>query len=323
MSTDQAGSPREHCIVRAVIRRLLSALLVVWATATIVFFALRAAGDPIEAIMGGPGSQASVEATAQARAEYGLDRSIFVQYVTQLWRIATLDFGDSYSRKQPVIDLLSAHVPPTLLLASLSFVLAWALALVSVVIAVNARGRFGGMIRALLTAIETIASVTPQFFLGALLIMGFAMTWKVLPATGTGPGGLILPTVTLAVPIAGYLAHVLYGPLAEATHAPYAMTARARGASETRVLFSHTLRHAALPAIALSGWAYGSLLSGAVVVEVLFARPGLGRLLQEAATVRDVPVVIGGVVVIALFYVAVMVLADVAEWLVRPKEVRA
>lgn len=323
MTSQLATSPREHRVVRAVIRRLLSAALVVWATATIVFFALRAAGDPLEAIMGGPGSQASAEATAQARAEYGLDRSIFVQYFLQLWRIATLDFGDSYARKQPVTDLLTAHVPPTLVLASLSFVLAWALALVSVVIAVNARGRFGGAIRAVLTAIETIASVTPQFFLGALLILAFAMTWKVLPATGTGPGGLVLPTVTLAVPVAGYLAHVLYGPLTEATNSPFATTARARGASETRVLFSHTLRHAALPAIALSGWAYGSLLSGAVVVEVLFARPGLGRLLQEAATVRDVPVVVGAVVVIALFYVAVMILADLAEWIVRPREVIA
>jgi peptide/nickel transport system permease protein len=125
--------------------------------------------------------------------------------------------------------------------------------------------------------------------------------------------------VTLAVPIAGYLAHVLQGSLVEADDAPFAVTARSRGASEARVLFSHTLRHAALPALALSGWAYGSLLSGAVVVEALFARQGIGRMLLEAATVRDVPVVIGAVVVIALLYVAIMLLSDLLEHLVDPR----
>ena len=129
----------------------------------------------------------------------------------------------------------------------------------------------------------------------------------------------MLPVITLAVPLAGYLAHVMRGSLAEADAAPFATTARSRGGSEARVLLTHTLRHAALPALALSGWAYGSLLSGAVVVEALFARPGLGRLLLEATLVRDVPVVVGAVAVIALLYVAVMFLTDLLEWVVDPR----
>lgn len=303
----------------AVLKRLGAAALVVWITATLVFLALRAAGDPLEAILGGPGSQAGPEAVAQATAAYGLDRPLLVQYLAQLWRVATLQFGDSYARKQPVAELLAANVPPTLLLATLAFALAWALALVGVLIAANARGRVGALVRSAFTALETVASVVPHFFLGAILILVFATGLHWLPATGGvagGSRGLILPVITLAVPIGGYLAHVLHGPLAEADAAPFATTARARGASESRVLLRHTLRHAAPPAIALSGWAYGSLLSGAVVVEVLFARQGLGRLLLEAATVRDVPVVIGAVTVVALLYVAVMLATELVERLV-------
>jgi peptide/nickel transport system permease protein len=294
---------------------------VVWLTATVVFFALRISGDPLEAIMGGPGSQPGPEAIARAKEAYGLEQPLVVQYLAQLWRIATLQFGDSYARKQPVADLLAANLPPTLLIATLALLLAWVLAVVGALIGAVSRGRIGRVVRAALSGVETVASVTPQFFVGAVLILVFASGLGILPATSTGakPAGLVLPVITLAVPIAGYLAHVLHGSLAEADAAPFSTTARSRGASETRVLLRHTLRHAALPGIALSGWAYGSLLSGAVVVEALFARQGLGRMLLEAATVRDVPVVIGSVVVIALLYVVIMLLSDLLEHVVDPR----
>lgn len=308
-------------LARAILPRLGSALLVMWLTATVVFFALRAAGDPLEAIMGGPGSQAGPEATERAREAYGLDRPLLVQYLAQLWNTATLQFGDSYARKQPVTELLAANLPPTLLLATLALILAWALAVAGALLASLGRGPVARLTRSALAGLETVASVTPQFFLGAVLILVFATGLGILPATSSGssPAQLVLPVVTLAVPIAGYLAHVLHGSLDEARDAPFATTARARGASESRVFLRHTLRHAALPALALSGWAYGSLLSGAVVVEALFARQGLGRLLQEAATVRDVPVVIGSVVIIALLYVVIMIVSDVLEAVIDPR----
>ena len=310
-------------IARAVLARLGSALLVVWLTGTIVFVALRAAGDPLEAIMGGPGSQAGPEAVARAREAYGLDRPIVVQYLLQLWQMVSFQFGDSYARKQPVSELLAANLPPTALIATLALALAWVLAVAGALIAAASRGRAGRAMRAALSGIETIATVAPQFFLGAVLILVFASALRILPATSAGgPAGLVLPVVTLAVPIAGYLAHVLSGSLAEADAAPFATSARARGASEARVLLAHTLRHAALPALALSGWAYGSLLSGAVVVESLFARQGLGRLLLEAALVRDVPVVIGAVSVIALLYVVIMLVSEVLERVLDPRSAR-
>lgn len=298
-----------------------AALLVVWIVATLVFFALRVSGDPLEAILGGPGSQASPEAVAAARAEYGLDQPLFVQYLVQLARIATLQLGDSFARKQPVAELIGAQLAPTLLLATLALILAWLLAITGATIAVHGRGRLGRALSRFLRGIEVVATVMPQFWLGAVLILLFVVGLSVLPATSAGadPAGLVLPVVTLAVPIAGFLGQVMQAELDDADRAPFATTARSRGASEAWVLWRHTLRHASIPAVALSGWAYGSLLSGAVVVESLFARPGLGRLLLDAANARDVPLVIGAVVAVAVIYVSIVVLSDLIELLLDPR----
>ncbi|MPV49683.1 ABC transporter permease subunit [Pseudactinotalea sp. HY160] len=309
-------------ILRWLAGRLAAAVLVAWVVATLVFFALRAAGgDPSEAILGGPGSQASPEAMARVREEYALDRPILVQYLHQLARVATFDLGDSYSRRRPVAELIGAQLGGTLTLAVVSLALAWVLALAVATVAVLSRGRRGRAGVGLLRGAEVVASVMPHFWLGAVLIAVFAGGLGWLPATSSGlaPAGLVLPAITLAVPVAGFLGQVMRDGLDEAHAAPFATTARTRGASEARVLWFHSLRHAALPAIALSGWAFGALLSGAVVVETLFARPGLGRLLIEATHSRDVPLVIGVVLVVALGYVVVMSATDVLERIVDPR----
>ncbi|WP_110588755.1 ABC transporter permease [Microbacterium suaedae] len=315
-------TPRRWAVsLRWIAGKLGAAIGVVWLVGTLVFFALRATGDPLEAILGGPGSQAGEEAVQAAIDRYALDEPLVVQYLLQLRDIATLQFGDSYSRRLPVMDLLAAHLPSTLLLAVLALALAWALTVAGALVQAVARGRLGALVRAGLRSVEVVASVAPQFWFGAVLIMVFASSLGWLPATSASsdPASLVLPVVTLAVPIAGFLSQVSHDALDDADAAPFATTARARGAGEMRVLLRHTLRHASLPAISLSGWAFGSLLSGAVVVEVLFARPGLGRLLQEAALARDVPVVIGAVVIVALLYVAVVIATDALELLVDPR----
>nr|WP_276581874.1 ABC transporter permease [Cellulomonas sp. RIT-PI-Y] len=308
--------------MRWALARIGSALLVAWVVATVVFFALRAAGgDPTEAILGGPGSQAGPEAVAAARAEYGLDRPLVVQYLTQLWRVLTFDLGDSYARRVPVGDLLAEQLPGTFLLAVLALVLAWVLALAVATAAVGARGPVGRACAAVLRGVEVVAAVVPHFWLGAVLILVFSTTLGWFPATSSGsdPAGLVLPTVTLAVPVAGFLGQLIRDAVLEAETAPFAVTARARGGSAVGVLWRHSLRHGVLPAVALSGWAFGSLLSGAVVVETLFGRPGLGRLLLDATLSRDVPVVIGAVLVVALAYVVVMLVVDLLERVLDPR----
>lgn len=298
------------------------AALVVLVTASVVFVALRlAGGDPVQAVLGGPGSQAGPEAVAAAKAQFGLDLPLWRQYLVQLWRVVSLDLGDSYARRTPVADLLAAQLPATAVLATCSLVLAWLLALAVTFAATTARGRLGRLAARVLRAGEVIAAVLPHFWLGAVLIVVFASTLRWFPATST-PGslpGLVLPAVTLAVPLAGFLGQLVRDGVEEAEAAPFATTARARGLGATAVLARHTLRHAVLPAVSLSGWAFGSLLSGAVVVEVLFGRPGLGRLLVDATLVRDVPVVIGAVVVVALTYVLLTAAVDLLELVLDPR----
>lgn len=309
-------------VLRWALGRVGAAALVAWVVTTVVFFALRAAGgDPTEAILGGPGSQAGEEAVAQARADYGLDKPLVVQYLVQMQRIVTFQLGDSYARKQPVADLIGAQLPSTILLAVLALTLAWVIALAAATLSTRSRGPLGRVASGVTQAGEIVATVVPHFWLGAVLILVFSSTLGWFPATSVGayPAGLVLPVVTLAVPTAGFLGQLMRDGLDEAAASPFATTARSRGASESRVLWRHTLRHAALPAISLSGWAFGSLLSGAVVVESLFGRPGLGRLLLDATSSRDVPVVVGTVLVIALTYTVVMTVADAVERLVDPR----
>lgn len=315
-------------ILRWVLGRLGAAALVAWVVTTVVFFALRiAGGDPTEAILGGPGSQAGEEAVAQARSDYGLDRPLLVQYLVQMRRILTFQLGDSYARKTPVAELVGAQLGSTMLLAVCSLILAWVIALSVATLATRSQGRTGRLVSGLVQAGEVVATVVPHFWLGAVLILVFSSTLGWFPATSAGasPAGLVLPVVTLAIPTAGFLGQVMRDGLTEAAASPFATTARARGASETTVLWRHSLRHAALPAISLSGWSFGSLLSGAVVVESLFGRPGMGRLLLDATNARDVPVVIAVVLVVALAYTVVMTIADGVERLVdpRPRAARA
>lgn len=309
-------------VIRWLLGRLAAAALVAWVVATVVFFALRTAGgDPSEAILGGPGSQTSPEAMARVREEYLLDEPLVVQYLVQLARTATFQLGDSYARRRPVSELIGDQIGGTLVLAAVALALAWLIALAVATIATLARGRRARSAAGVLRGAEVVASVMPHFWLGAVLIAFFAGGLGWLPATSNdnSPAALLLPAITLAVPVAGFLGQVMRDSLDEAHLAPFATTSRTRGASEQWVLWRHSLRHAALPAIALSGWAFGSLLSGAVVVETLFGRPGLGRLLIEATHARDVPVVIGVVLVIALGYVVVMSVADLLERAVDPR----
>ncbi|MCU1635684.1 MAG: transporter permease [Cryobacterium sp.] len=297
--------------------RLGGALFVLWAVATVTFFAVRLIpGDPAEAILGGPGSQTSAEALAAVRLEYGLDQPLFDQYLQQLGRLASGDLGRSYALNVDVTPLLMSQLGGTLLLAVLALALAWLCALVLALWS-TAGGRVAWAIG---SGLEIVAAALPHFWLATALIVLFSTWLGWLPPISTpGPAGLILPVLTLALPLAGFLGQVMRESLLLALEAPFVVSARARGESEAGIRLVHVLRHAALPAISLSGWAFGSLISGAVVVETIFARPGLGRTLLNAVTVRDVPVVIGVVMIAALAYILVTVATDFASRLADPR----
>ncbi|WP_022888068.1 ABC transporter permease [Agromyces italicus] len=293
------------------------AVFVLWAVATLTFFAIRLIpGDPAQAILGGPGSQASQEALDQVRRDYGLDQPLVVQYLAMLGRLVTGDLGTSYSLKVPVAELLGAQIGGTLLLAMCSLATAWVLAL-GLSLWSTGRGRVAS---ALGQGIELVAAALPHFWLAAVLIAVFStgLGWFPPVATGT-PAGFVLPVTTLAIPLAGFLAQVMRESLLDAMRQPFVVSARARGESALGIRFRHTIRHAALPGISLSGWALGWLLSGAVVVETIFAMPGLGRTLLQAVTLRDIPVVTGVVLLVALVYVVMTVLTDLVARVADPR----
>lgn len=297
-------------------RKIGGALVVLWLVATAIFIAIRLIpGDPAEAIMGGPGSQASAEALAAARAEYGLDHPLAAQYLMYLGKLASLDFGTSYSLKQPVIGIMGEVLPNTLWLALLALAAAWVLSLCFAALAMRAN-RLGAWVG---NIVEIVAAAVPHFWLGAVLIMLFSSMLGWLPAVDNGTTqGLVLPVLTLALPLAGFLTQLMRDSLSEAMSSQFALAARARGESRLAVFWRHGLRHAALPALGLTGWAFSSLLSGAVVVEAIFARPGLGRSLLSAVLARDIPMVTGIALFSALVYIVVMAITEGLERAIDP-----
>ncbi|PXA77787.1 ABC transporter permease [Auritidibacter sp. NML100628] len=298
------------------VRQLVRAVVVLWLVVTAIFIGVRAIpGDPAEAIMGGPGSQASAEALDMARAEYGLDRPLVEQYLIFLGNLLRGDLGVSYSYQDPVTEIIGDVFPQTLLLAVVSLLTAWLLALVLSLISVG-RGRASRWMTSLL---EIIAAAVPHFWLGAVLITVFSTNLGLLPSIDNGrASGLILPALTLAIPMSGFMAQLMRDSLTQAMSSPFVLAARARGASTVQVFFAHGLRHSILPVLNMSGWSFSSLLSGAVVVEEVFARPGIGRALLQGVLSRDIPLVTGIAVLCAVCYIVVMALAEATEQLINP-----
>lgn len=315
------GAGRVGAAFRWALTRAIGAVFVLWAVATLTFFAVRLIpGDPAEAVLGGAGSQATPELLASVTAQYGFDRPLWEQYLLQLQHLVVGDLGRSYALKQPVSQVIGEQLPGTLVLAIVSLAVAWVLA-----IALGLWATRGGRVSAAVaTTLEVAAAAVPHYWLGTLLILVFSVGLGWLPATSIpGPVGLILPVATLALSLAGFLGQIMREAMLAALDAPFVTSARTRGESETGVRLRHVVRHAALPGINLTGWAFGALISGAVVVETVFSRPGLGRTLLHAVTVRDIPLVLGVVLVVALSYIVITVLADLAERIVDPRLAQA
>lgn len=285
--------------------------------ATLAFVALQfIPGDPAEAALGGPGSQASAEALEAARVEFGLDRPVLVQYFDFIGRMLRGDLGTSYAQHVPVTEVLGHAIAPSFILAGCAMVLAWILALTSVYLA-SGQSRFA---RGLTSALDLCAAAMPNFWLASLLVLLFAGTLGWLPAVSTGDArGLVLPALALAIPTAGFLAQVCRSGVEDARSAPFVLSARSRGETEAGIRLRHLLRHGVIPGVNLTAWALGSLLGGTAVIEVIFARPGLGRTLVNSVLSRDIPVVLGVVLFAAAAYVLVSLVTDLIVAQIDPR----
>jgi ABC-type dipeptide/oligopeptide/nickel transport system permease component len=296
-------------------RRLALSIPVLAGVATLVFSLIHLIpGDPAQAMLGEAASQADVEALRQ---RLGLDRPLLAQYGRFLNGLAHGDLGTSLRTGEPVAQQIRLRVPATLELAVAAMVVAIGIAVPLGVLAAVRRG----------TAVDT-ASMTlaltgisvPNFWLGPLLAIVFAVQLQWLPVSGRGTWAhLVLPAVSLGAGLAAILARMTRATLLEELRELYVQAARARGVSPARAVLAHALRNGLIPVVTLLGLQFGNVLTGAVITETVFAWPGIGRLLIQSIGFRDYPVVQGCILFIATTYVLVNLATDLAYGALDPR----
>jgi ABC-type dipeptide/oligopeptide/nickel transport system permease component len=288
---------------------------------TLVFLLVRLVpGDPALVILG---DRVTPDALARLRAELYLDRSLPEQYVLFLRDLLRGGLGTSILTGRPVIDELAGQAPATLQLAVSALIVGPIIGLTLGVFAAINRGRIADR---LLIVLATLGVTVPGFWLGMLLILLFSAYLNWLPAIGVGEPtligqvrALIMPTIVLGFGLAGSLARITRSSMLEVLGDDYVRTARAKGLSEAVVLLRHTLRNAGLPIVTVLGLQFANLLSGAVLVETVFSRPGLGNLVVQAVNTRDYPVVQGSVIVFGIVFVLVNLLVDLGYGAFDPR----
>ncbi|MCK9902506.1 ABC transporter permease [Parafrankia colletiae] len=296
-------------------RRLALSVLVVVGAATVAFGALQVVpGDPVHVMMGG--AAPSPEVYQQTRHELGYDRPLPVRYGRFLGQLLRGDLGRSYQLHRPVAEVIGSQLWPTVQLALAGFGLAF---VVAAALAVATAGRRSGW-RRLSSAAELVMISTPGFWVGVLLLTAFSFRLQLFPvAGGDSLDGLVLPAVTLALGLIGVFAQVMREGLERALEQPFVLSARARGSGETAVRLRHALRHALIPMVTLAGWIVGTLLGGAVLVETIFSREGLGRITATAIAGRDLPLVTGVAVVAATIFTLLNIAVDLLYRVIDPR----
>ncbi len=305
-----------------ILKRLLAVIPVILGLTVIVFLIMTLIpGDPATAILG---SYATPENVEKINRELGLDKPVFQQYFIWLANIVQGDFGRSYSLNRPVLDEVLERFSATLILAGTSLVLCtiWGL-----LIGIWTAARQFEWPDKLLTFVVLIGISTPSFWLGLLLILLFAVQLQWLPASGMfaiyGGGDfvdllkhLLLPAVTLSVVATGVIARLTRSAMLEVLRQDFIRTARAKGLSERRVLYGHAFKAALVTVIPVIGVQAGFVLGGAVYIETVFQWPGVGRMLVNAISQRDILLVQGGVIIVAACYIIFNLLADITQsWL--------
>jgi peptide/nickel transport system permease protein len=301
-------------MVGFLVNRLLHAVAVLFGVVSVTFALLHLAGDPLAGLMP-PGAAPEVE--SQIRAAYGLDRPLSEQYLDFVGRAMRGDFGDSWRQGRPVLEAVLERLPATLWLTALATILA---VVVGTFLGVSAAARPGSAWDIVARSTALLGQAVPAFWLGTMLILLFSVGLQWLPSSGLeGPGGIILPALSLAAYPAATLTRLLRASVIETLGADYIRAARAKGLSRSRILIGHALRNAALPALAFTVLQVGFLLGGAVIVEGVFAYPGIGGLALDAVAARDIPLVEAFVWVVAVMILVVNLLTDTLAMLLDPR----
>lgn len=332
--TDLASGLQGHRVVAVALGILGWAakfVAVVLVIATMSFLLVRAApGDPAQ-VMAGQTGAADEKMLAQIREEYGLDQPFIVQLATHLKRVVTLDLGQSYRQRQPVTTLIAERLPATLILTGTAFLLALAAGIALGSLAALRAGRWSDT---LLTVVSLILYAMPVFWLGLMMVLVFSVQLGWVPAFGyqtigveMGPIAraldvghhLILPAISLAAVYLAIYTRLMRSSVMEVAQQDYIKTARAKGLTQGRIIARHILRNAILPVVTVAGMQAGALVGGAVVVETVFAWPGLGRLTYEAVLQRDYPVLLGLFLVMSVIVILLNLATDVLYRFIDPR----
>jgi peptide/nickel transport system permease protein len=299
-----------------VLRRLLTGIGVLLGATALSFFVIRVVpGDAVTTLLGG--TPTTPEVAAQLREQFHLDRPVLVQYGLYMWALGHGDLGTSMQSRHPVWTDISTRLPSTLKLTGLATLLSLVFG-IGLGVASSFLDR--GPLARLVTLLQFAAVSMPSFWLGLILITIFSFRFGWFPATGDRDlRSLVLPAITLALPAAAVIAQLLRDGIVETLAEPYIATARAKGLRERNVRLGHAVRNALIPVITVSGAIVGSLLTGSVVIETVFARPGVGRLAVMAITNKDLPVVQGVVLLAAATYLVVNLIVDLIYAVVDPR----
>jgi peptide/nickel transport system permease protein len=310
--------------LRYLTRRLLGLIFVMWAVATIVFIILRLVpGDPVQILVGV--GVVDPNAVQELRDELGLNRPLIVQYLDWMAGLARGDLGTSIRRQRPVTEIVAKRLPPTAELALISFVIGVIISLPAGIAAARHRGKAVDLV---VTSLSLIGISTPSYVLGLLGVYILSINLGVLPSGGYVSFSesplqnlkfMVMPALTLGLLTAGKLVRILRRNLVDEMSEDYVRTARAKGLREQAVFYGHVLRNAVMPYITLAGIEIGIMLSGEVIVENIFAIPGLGRLIVTNIYERDYPVVQGAVFVVTAVYVIVNLVVDLLYAWLDPK----
>ncbi len=300
---------------RYLLRRGLAALLVIWGVLTIIFLIVRVIpGDPAAVLLG---TFPTADLVAEQRAKMGLDRPVLVQYGLFIRQAVLGDWGRSYHEGRPALTLVTERLPATLELALAAIVVT---AVVSLVLGSLAARWVQSPLDRAVGALSLIGQAIPNFWLGLVFILLFARRLHWLPSFGRDTvWHLVLPTVTLSVQLIGVMTRLVRAGILETMGQEFVRTARAKGLRETTVLVRHVYRNMMIPVVTMLGLQLGGLLGGVVVLETVFAWPGLGRLIVTAINNRDYPVVQASVTFAALSVVLLNLIVDLAYAYLDPR----
>jgi peptide/nickel transport system permease protein len=298
---------------RFIIERLIQSVVIVVVVSVIVFLFVHASGDPAALLVP---EQATAADAANYRKALGLDRPIYEQYVQFMSHFWFSDTVKSFRFQQPLLPLVLQHLKFTLILAALTIV---ASSLLAIPLGIFSALRRGSVMDVGIRLVAIMGQSMPSFWVAMLLMLILAVHLRLFPVSGVGVKNIVLPAMTLAFFQLAVLLRLVRSEMLEVMGQEYVRTARAKGVPELWVTIRHGLKNAAIPVITVMGLQFGALVQGAIVVEPIFAWPGLGWLLVESIAARDFPVVVAGAIIAAVFVTLVNLIVDLLYGWLDPR----